>query len=391
MFTASRTAPRSPTLVPVPLLLFAAALASGFVLWVALDSHTYSDFAVFYDSALAMREGRDVYVSPVTKSGWHNMNPPHFIALTAPLAWLSIRSALIAWWLLTAVAMIACVRLWRRALPAGWSLALFALLAASAAGYLNVRAGNQTWVFAAIVTWAWIAWRENHYSRAAAVLGWAASIKLFLLIVLPYLVWRRHWKAVGSFVAATAIAVLTGISILGPHAYVEWVHSLSDQSWQGQALSMSLLGGITRAFDGFSGTPMLSASWLIIPLWLVLNVGVLAVMCVRLRREDADRDFAAVLTAMLIMTPSGWMYYIPLFAGPVATTLARSRASWLWIASVVALLTPYPFVAVASGSSLILMTIGSIYLWGGIGLLIAVLQTDQLAPAVITDTGYRAQ
>lgn len=356
-------------------------------MWVALDSHTYSDFEFVYDSAQAFLHGRNLYVSPITRSGWHNMNPPHFIALTAPLAWLSIRSALIAWWLITAVAMIACVRMWRRVLPAGWALAVFALLAASAAGYLNVRAANQTWLFAAIVTWAWIAWREDRRGRAAAILGWAASIKLFLLIVLPYLVWRRHWKALGCFLATMVAAVGTGIAIGGSTAYADWLKSLSDQAWQGQPLSMSLLGGVTRIFDPSSPAPLVGASWLITPVWLAVTAAISALLWLRLQREDVDRDFAALFIAMLLVTPAGWIYYVPLFAGPVAATLARTRPSWPWIASVLLLLTPYPFVADASGSPLILMTLGSIYLWGGIGLLIAVLQTRDLAAKMVVGTG----
>ena len=379
----ARNASSATLLVPVPLLLVLAALSSGFVVWVALDSHTFSDFGAFYDSALAVREGRNLYESAITKAGWHSMNPPHFILLMVPLTWVSIRSALIVWWLFTALTMVVCVRLWRRALPAGWALALFALLAASAAGYLNIRAANQTWLFAAVVTWAWMAWREKRHGHAAAVLGWAASVKLFLLIVLPYLIWRRKWNAVAWFLIAIVATVAAGVATFGFEAYVAWVRALSDQAWQGQALSMSSLGTITRLFDNLRSASAVDATWLIVPVWLAVTAGLLTILYLCLRCEDADRDFAALLITMLLITPSGWVYYVPLFAAPAAATVARSGGSWLWIAGVLLLLMPYPFVAIATGSSLLLVTVGSIYFWGGLALLAAVLKTAQLPLAPI--------
>ena len=142
------------TLAPVVPLLIIGVLSSGVVIWVALTSGLYSDFVVWHESARALREGRDIYFTPVSRLGWRNMNPPQQVVLMAPLAWLSIRNALIAWWLISAAAMAGCVILWRKALPQGWPLALFALLFASPAGYLNVRYANQSWVMAYVVTWA---------------------------------------------------------------------------------------------------------------------------------------------------------------------------------------------------------------------------------------------
>jgi len=139
---------RSTSLVPVELLLVVGTLISALTIWVGLSSGMYSDFVVWYEAARALREGRELYFTDVTNSGWRNMNPPQMVVLMAPLAWLSIRDALITWWLVTAAAMFGSVRLWREALPRKWPVALFALLLVSASGYLNIRAGNQSWVIA---------------------------------------------------------------------------------------------------------------------------------------------------------------------------------------------------------------------------------------------------
>ena len=46
----------------------------------------YSDFVVWYEAARALREGRELYFTAVTNSGWRNMNPPQMVVLMAPLA-----------------------------------------------------------------------------------------------------------------------------------------------------------------------------------------------------------------------------------------------------------------------------------------------------------------
>ncbi len=263
----------TPTLVPVVPLLIIGALSSGVVIWVALTSGLYSDFVVWHESARALREGRDIYFTPVSGRGWRNMNPPQQVVLMAPLAWLSVRDALIAWWLISAAAMAGCVILWRKALPQGWPLALFALLFASPAGYLNVRYANQSWVMAYAVTWAWVAWRQQHYRRAAFILGAAASIKLFLLATLPYLCWRRRWTAVGWYLVGVGTAVSVGLAVCGPGAFRSWFMALQGQTWQGQGLNMSVLGLFTRALAPRFGDyePVVVTPDLIVPLWLAVS------------------------------------------------------------------------------------------------------------------------
>jgi hypothetical protein len=368
---------RSTSLVPVELLLVIGALVSALVVWVALTSRTYSDFVVWYEAAQALQDGRDLYFSDISQPGFRNMNPPQQVVLTAPLAWLPIREALIAWWLVTAASMYGCVRLWRSALPRGWPAAVFALLLVSAAGYLNIRAANQSWVTAWAVTWGWILWRRQQVRRGACLLGAMASMKLFLLILLPYFAWRRQWSSVAFFMTGVVAAFTLGLIVAGPQAFSSWLSALKEQAWQGQALSMSLLGGATRALQPSTEfQPLVARPSAVLPVWLAASVLVSSFAGWRLRAErNSDRDLAAILTLMLLLTPSGWVYYIPLAAGPVAAAAAvsSSRTRSLWIAGVVALLFPYHFTDLGQPSAWATVTVGSIYMWGGLFVLTATL------------------
>ena len=40
-----------------------------------------------------------------------------------------------------------------------------------------------------------------------------------------------------------------GLIVAGPHAFSSWVSALKEQTWQGHALNMSLLGGATRTLQ----------------------------------------------------------------------------------------------------------------------------------------------
>src|SRR5262245_57964408 len=136
---------------------------------------------------------------------------------------------------------------------------------------------------------------------------------------------------------------------------------------------MSLLGGITRALDApHDFQPIVVTPDAILPLWVFASAALILAVAWRLRaEEDADRDFAAVLILMLLITPAGWIYYVALAAGPLAATLARSgpRSSWLWIAGTSLLLFPYPLLRVGQPSVWSTVTIGSLYMWGGLLLL----------------------
>jgi len=358
---------------------------TAFTVWVGLSSGKYSDFVVWYEAARALREGRELYFTDVAESGFRNMNPPQLVMLMAPLAWFSIRGALIAWWLVTAAAMFGTVRLWREALPRKWPLALFSLLLVSAAGYLNIRAGNQSWVIAWAVTWGWILWRRSRISEAAAILGAAASIKMFLLILVPYMVWRRQWRAAVFFVIGVGASYALGFVVAGPHAFVSWVQALKDQTWQGQALSMSVLGIATRVLRP-SGVFRHLVVWpeAVVPVWLLASAVLTVATAWRLRFESSiDRNVAAVLILMLLVTPSGWVYYLPLAAGPLAAVAAVSsqRSRWLWIAGVLLLLFPYFLLDLGQPSPWATVTITSSYTWGGVLLLAATLLDASPRPA----------
>lgn len=94
-----------PPVIIVGALLVTGALASGFMIWVTLTANLYGDFAVHHDSARAVWEGGDWYVTPGSHPGFQNRNPPHMLVLLSPLGLVPIREAMVIWLAITFVAM----------------------------------------------------------------------------------------------------------------------------------------------------------------------------------------------------------------------------------------------------------------------------------------------
>ena len=195
-------------------------------------------------------------------------------------------------------------------------------------------------------------------------------MKLFLLILLPYFAWRRQWSSAAFFIAGVVAAFTLGLIVAGPHAFSSWLSALKEQTWQGQALSMSLLGGATRALQPSTEfRPLVERPSAVLPVWLAASVLVSLFAAWRLRAErNSDRDLAAILTLMLLpdalglgllhsfggRTPGGRSgrvlepdaLVVDCWRGsaPVSVSLHRSRS------------------AIGVGD----VTVGSLYMWGGL-------------------------
>ena len=88
--------------------------------------------------------------------------------------------------------------------------------------------------------------------------------------------------------------------------------------------------------------------------------------------RDRDRAWALMLVSSLLLSPLGWMYYLPLAAGPL---LAVARRSSMWTRGIIVagcaclLVPPFFILALGAWGTLIL---GSIYTWACLLLFIGV-------------------
>jgi alpha-1,2-mannosyltransferase len=372
---------RPAVLWPVPLLVIALA-GCAFMVQRTIESGRYTDFSMLHRSAVALGTGANLYDhgDPVQDG---NLNPPHVAVLMLPLSRLPIESAAVAGWVVIALSMITVAALVRRALSPWWTLAVMAVALASPAGYLGVRFINLGWPLAVGVTLAWLAMREGRQTRAGLLIGVLATIKVFLLIFIPYFLWRRQWRALSAAILSAATTIAAGALVCGVDAYAQWIQQLDKVRWQSNTINISMLGYFQRTLDvsapgGFA--PLVDAPILVTPLWLLASLALIAVMHARFGcAADPDAEWGALLIAALLISPLGWSYYGAMAAGPVGAALVTRTRSWPERAGVVLSLTPFLVLTYGQPSAWLTATWASAYAAGALLLWLALVRGRRIS------------
>lgn len=353
-----------------------------------------NDFGKFYYSAQLFLEGKDMYGPslateiPVTRyetRQFLNMNPPHFHFLILPLALLPPAWAISIWFLASLLALLVAARAVSRELDWRWTprrvaWAVFAVVICSATG-TNVVTGQLTFLLMLPLTWAWIAARNGDWTRAAWILGVAASIKPFLGVFWVYLLVTKRLRPWLVMTLAGGLCALAGLVVFGPGAYASWLGALSAVEWWWPPMNGSITGFLGRSF---SASPLFTpvADWpaLVRPAALVLSAAAVLGLLLSLARDrSTDRAFAGLLLTAQLISPLGWVYYLWFAAGPLLglwrSTRSRAAPSTkLFLAlALPGLVCPLAFTIIWRTSALATVTIGSIYWWSTVFLWASVL------------------
>jgi hypothetical protein len=302
-------------LVPVALILVLMIRS----LW--MGAHSPSDFRSFYDSARALTGGLDPYLESASVPMTPNLNPPVFVTIFAFIAVFQPGHGAVVWLLLNVLALIISLRIiWRQlpALPEGRRLAL--LMSGFAGTQAQLLLGQTAWLMMLPGTLSWRAFRLGRQVRGGLWLGLLIGLKPLFLPVLCILVLRRQGRALLAAAGVVAATVLAGAWGCGWAAYASWFGQGASVYWFALPLNASLLGVLSR---------VTSENWAR-PLWLAGSAGVSACAVWRVARSplNADRDLALAFLTVLLVSPLGWVYYLPVALGPL---LAVSRITdWRW-------------------------------------------------------------
>ena len=350
-----------------------------------------NDFTIFYYTARMVAEGHPMYGDLPREYGltWEashlgNLNPPHFELLLVPLVPLGYRGALIVWGILNAALVAAS--LWMLAREAGaWvtrkrALVVGMAIFGSAPWTAVITTGEMSLLLLLPFTCAWIAWRRGRWGAAGAWLGVCVSVKLFFLLFLVWFAVHRRWRAVFAATGVTALLVLAGGLAFGFHTYVEWTGSLGKVGWWWLPMNVSLRGAATRLFDSRQDfAPVVDAPVFAVPAWIVLTTVIGAASLWQWRRggllaDDPDRAATALLVLALLVSPLGWVYYLPLATGPLILWLIRRPLEWtrpvtaLACLATAGLFMPPEVTEAAQPSRVATLLLGSAYSWGALSL-----------------------
>jgi alpha-1,2-mannosyltransferase/arabinofuranan 3-O-arabinosyltransferase len=361
-----RNATRDSPLIPLALIVvgLVISLDALSVFWSQMERR---DFGAFYASGRAWNQAADVYSAG--RTDLPNLNPPSMVALVfAPLARLPLPMAGILWQCLGVAALaFAVLRGWRELAVDFETVvtALGALLVTVAARYVWLE-GQITWLLMVPSTLAWIAYRRKAPIAAGVWLGLIVAVKPFFAVTAI---------ALGIPVALTTVAVAAAITAVGVLVtsltpWQQWLALGSGISvtWPSSA-SLWTLG--TRLVGA---TPHDVVAWTSLPLVVAVCTFVVALagIAAAFAQDDRDARWTIAIGLALLVSPLGWIYYMPLAWGAVlALWLERQRTLLLSIALVLCCIPMHVnFWAIEHGR-VAGATLGASFTWAVLLMLIA--------------------
>lgn len=381
-------------------LFFTTILISWNLLlaYVMIDKLNMNDFGKFYYSIVAYMDGQNMYgpnpatlmnVSPGKDLQYWNLNPPHFHLFLLPLGLLSPGLALGVWALINYIAGLISLMLIARNFPPilvnmHRRFIFLAVLAFSGTGILFITA-QLSLLLLLPITLSWIQIQNGQWRRAGILLGFACSIKPFLLLFAPYFFLKRQYSALGNFFLTCGAFYLAGFIVFGNQVHYQWIEKLGDIHWYWAPMNGSILGFLIRTFsENPLFTPVIEVPEIITALWLILGgaIGVLTfgVIYIDKSEQAVDRAFLVLPLAALLISPLGWQYYIFFCIGPLSKVVyswwfdpakpvlsrdfpLQTGKTLLLYLSIPGLLMPLFAIKLFQPNMMATIILGSVYFW----------------------------
>lgn len=262
------------------------------------------------------------------------------VAISAATLWLSVRQSL----------MLA-----DGSRPLPWWLAAVPIIMMLPQIIENFDLGQPHIILLAIMLGGFLCLRGGRPLLAGSLFALAAALKVFPISILPYLVWRRQWRAALSLVAVLAVILVVLPSPF--RGYERNINELSqwfvamrgdedgfgqreeqNWSWKNQsivALTHRLVrpvnyravdGDGTEAYMNVIAVDFRTANMILIGVIGVIGLAFIAVLLPR-RRLDNDRlveEWGILLCLMTIASPLARTYYFVWLLFPLTVLVQRA-------------------------------------------------------------------
>ena len=371
---------RLPLIAFIPLVVIATYSTIGAV---ALVQDRGDDFRRFYVSALAWTNGGNPYT---LIDDTPNLNHPVLL----PFFWLftlgSEHTGFIVWSIGSLALLMACLPVISRHARLAPIDAMAAILAATGTS-LALTFGQVSFFLMAIFTAAWCADRAGRTVEAAVLFGALTVLKPFYGLFALYFLWRRQWRALVVYGAVMLAGTILGWAFVGTSGFLEWLARLGDVGWRWHIYNASAWGVGDRLFTVQSffratGWTPFTESTLLARATTVLLLALVAWVTVRaVSKIDIDRSYALLGLASILMSPLGWLYYLPVFLGPVIVVLGRQPSRWLWPLTALAI-CPFPLLVSRSYGILGTVVVGQWAFATSLGLLLLIAAAPEREPSL---------
>jgi hypothetical protein len=176
-----------------------------------------------------------------------------------------------------------------------------------------------------------------------------------------------------------------GFLLVGAAGYRSWFEVLRRVAWISHLANGSLLAATLRLFtrqDALDITPVILLEQWAMPIWWG-SVGVVSVLAARaiLRHQSPDRAWLVIVLASLLVSPLGWIYYVPLAAGPLVGYLLSATNGARRLAIVGYLFLCVPYTLMDRHHELVLsVLVASAGTWGVLALFAAAVMARRREP-----------
>ncbi len=371
--------------------------------WLTYDRPGGNDFTIFYYTARMVRDGWPMYgqLPAGYEVSWHrpflgNLNPPQFQLLLAPLVPLGYRGAVVAWILLSLLAVawtawLIVSELTRAIKPRTTLVTLLAVF--GSIGWTSVAVTAEMSALLVLpFTAAWRAARHGRYATAGVLLGVCASLKLFLLAFVVWFIVIRAWRGIAGMIAGFAVSMGLGVAAYGIAPFGQWVETFARIGWWALPMNISVRGLAERVFN--AQPPYLAvypAPALVSPAWLLIASVVAVFTGWRIqsaaRRGATDEAWGALLLAALLVSPLGWIYYLPLATAPLLLMAHSGQLPWrrgwtggIFVVSMLLLYLPMELTGLGQPSRWATLILSCLHSWAVL-LLWASLVASPMTPA----------
>src|SRR5207245_29153 len=200
----------------------------------------------------------------------------------------------------------------------------------------TVLAGTMNSILLLLLTAGWAGWLRRRDVLTGALVGVAAVFKLFPLALLPYLVWRRHWKLVAALCLTGVGGLAVGLVVTSLDHNIYYFRDMLPHlaAGTGYRENQSLAGFTARICQPSMADAGGSAGWcgrlLDWPLILVLLAIVLRATS---RAARSGLEFALAVSALPLISSVTWSFHLVILILPIALLIrlaftgALSRAA----------------------------------------------------------------
>lgn len=343
------------------LFLFCCCLLTADVLVPELFGHGKTkDYALWFWAGQQVLHGAALYPAGVGEY-FDYIYPPLPAILLAIPGWfgkiplyivLSVLNA-VAWWY---TGMFANVMTGSGRRPGPWLEALPALVTVSFV-FDMFDLGQPNLLLLAMMLYGFWSLRREQPWLAGFMFALATSIKVFPVAVLPYLVWRRKWSALGATVVFTGLllyvvpAPIRGFERNASELstwYRGMIGSSSEKgfgqrdeqnwSWVNQSI-IAVTHRLVRPLNynqEDAGKPLRTmnlidvdyrtANWIVLAICVLLGLGFIAVMPAQARRtvrSDAE-ELGILFCLMTVASPLARQYYFMWLFFPLTVLMHRA-------------------------------------------------------------------